>query len=202
MKHLYIEGKNTTTFLLLHGTGGTENDLIPIAKYIDQDANVLSVRGNILENGMSRFFKRIAFGVFDIDNLMEETKNLFTFLIDSSKKYKFDKHKVIALGYSNGANIALSTIFQNEKAFQSAILFHPMIPLKNYQLVNLDEMQIFIGSGNNDPMVSNEESLELCELLINHGANTKIYWTQKGHQLNQEEVEEAKIWYKKNKETR
>lgn len=106
MKHIYQAGTNDVTLLLLHGTGGNEFDLLPLAKHIDPNANVLSVRGNVLEYGMPRFFKRLAMGVFDMDSLAEETEALYQFVDDASKQYNFNRANVIPVGYSNGANIA------------------------------------------------------------------------------------------------
>ncbi|MFE4133193.1 alpha/beta hydrolase [Peribacillus sp. YIM B13482] len=110
MKHIFNKGKDSTkpTLLLLHGTGGNELDLLPIAGRIDDGASVLSVRGNVLENGMPRFFRRLAEGVFDEEDLIFRTKELNEFLDESAAKYNFDRDNMIAIGYSNGANIAAS----------------------------------------------------------------------------------------------
>jgi predicted esterase len=105
------EGKAFTTFLLLHGTGGNEQDLIPLAYKLDKGAAILSPRGKVLENGIApRFFRRLAEGVFDIDDLKFRTNELADFVIDASKTYGFDLQHVIAVGYSNGANIELNII--------------------------------------------------------------------------------------------
>ncbi|SFH92765.1 alpha/beta hydrolase [Pisciglobus halotolerans] len=117
MIHLFKEGNPTKpVFLLLHGTGGNEYDLLPVAEFIDPEASILSVRGNILENGMPRFFKRLAEGVFDEEDLIKETKQLYDFINQAAEKYHFDRKKVIALGYSNGANIAASLLFLYEQS--------------------------------------------------------------------------------------
>src|SRR5690606_31403766 len=113
------------TLLLLHGTGGTERDLLPLAERIDPEASVLSVRGNILENGMPRFFRRLAEGVFDEEDLIFRTHELSDFLLQASKDYKFDRDRVVAVGYSNGANIAASMMFHIPDALMGAILHHP-----------------------------------------------------------------------------
>src|SRR5699024_10247221 len=111
MKHIYKLGENTDgpTLLLLHGTGGTEHDLLPLANRVDSNANILSVKGNVSENGMARFFRRLSEGVFDEDDLIFRTKELNAFLDQASHDYAFDRDKVIAVGYSNGANIAAGT---------------------------------------------------------------------------------------------
>jgi phospholipase/carboxylesterase len=195
MKHIFHKGTNGKTLFLLHGTGGNEEDLIPIGKHIDPHANLLSVRGNVLEYGMPRFFKRLAMGVFDMDSLREETQKLYEFLTEASKDYQFDIEEVIALGYSNGANIAISVMFNYDKAFSKAILFHPMIPIRDLELPSMKNFKIFIGAGTNDQMVSQNETYELVSMFEKQKANVKVCWTNQGHQLNKDEILEAKIWY-------
>lgn len=197
MIHLYHKGKKDQTFLLLHGTGGNEEDLIPLAKYLDKEANILSVRGNVLENGMPRFFKRLSAGIFDLDSLAEETKNLYDFMLDSAAKYHFKKENITVLGYSNGANIALNMLFSFHKPFQRAILFHPMIPRKKGDIENMSDVHIFIGAGSNDPLVSKSETKDLLEILEKAHAKVDLYWTNQGHQLNKDEMLAAKYWYDK-----
>ncbi len=195
MKHIFHKGTNGKTLFLLHGTGGNEEDLIPIGKHIDPHANLLSVRGNVLEYGMPRFFKRLAMGVFDMDSLREETQKLYEFLTEASKDYQFDIEEVIALGYSNGANIAISVMFNYDKAFSKAILFHPMIPIRDLELPSMKNFKIFIGAGTNDQMVSQNETYELVSMFEKQKATVKVCWTNQGHQLNKDEILEAKIWY-------
>jgi len=200
MKHLFQKGKNESqiTLLLLHGTGGTEQDLLPVAEQIDSNANVLSVRGNVLENGMARFFKRISPGVFDQEDLLFRTKELNKFLDESAKKYDFDRRKMIAVGYSNGANIAASLLFHYRDALKGAILHHPMVPVRNKELPDLSGTPVFIGAGINDPICPAEESKELGSLLTEAGADVALHWENKGHSLTATEVEEASEWYAKN----
>jgi phospholipase/carboxylesterase len=195
MKHVFIKGLSEKTLLLLHGTGGNEEDLIPLAKHIDHEANILSVRGNVLEYGMPRFFKRLAMGVFDLESLAEETENLYQFLKESAINYQFDINQVIAVGYSNGANMALSLLFSYDKPFEKAILFHPMIPRRDMELPNMKNLPIFIGAGSNDHMVSYNETHELKDMLRKQGAIVKINWTNQGHTLNKDEIFAAKQWY-------
>lgn len=198
MKHIFQKGKDATkpTFLLLHGTGGTELDLVPLAGKIDEDASFLSVRGNVLENGMPRFFRRLAEGVFDEEDLVFRTKELYEFLDEASKKYDFDRKNVIAIGYSNGANIAASLLFHYQDVLKGAILHHPMVPLKGKELPDLSGTSVFIGAGTNDPICSPLESGELEQMLVNANANVKLHWEHHGHQLTYEEVDAAAEWYK------
>ncbi|MCU4767710.1 alpha/beta hydrolase [Bacillus toyonensis] len=197
MKHVFQKGKDTSkpVLLLLHGTGGNELDLLPLAEIIDPGASVLSVRGNVLENGMPRFFRRLAEGIFDEEDLNFRTKELNEFLNEAAKTYEFDRNNIVAIGYSNGANIAASLLFHFEDALKAAVLHHPMVPRRGIQLPNLAETAVFIAAGTNDPICAPSESEELKTLLENANANVTMHWENRGHQLTMGEVEKAKEWY-------
>lgn len=197
MKHLFQQGTNRHTLLLLHGTGGNEEDLLPLAGMIDSDASVLGVRGNVEENGMPRFFKRIAEGVFDEEDLKFRTKELKEFLDESSKRNDFDRENLVAVGYSNGANIAASLLFHYEKVMEGAILLHPMVPLRGMDLPDLTGVPIMISAGRNDPLCQPEETEELSQILEAAGAEVEVYWHNSGHQLTRSEIENAHVWYGK-----
>lgn len=182
---------------MLHGTGGNELDLLPLAGKIDDEASVLSVRGNVLENGMPRFFRRLAEGVFDIEDLIFRTKELNQFLDEAADKYEFDRDNIVAIGYSNGANIAASLLFHYQDALKGAILHHPMVPRKGIDLPDLTGKSVFIAAGTNDPICSPMESAELKSLLEKANADVEIHWENRGHQLTMTEVEAAAQWYKK-----
>ncbi|WP_453996106.1 alpha/beta hydrolase [Bacillus nitroreducens] len=199
MKHIFNKGTNPEkpTLLMLHGTGGNELDLLPLAGRIDDETSVLSVRGNVLENGMPRFFRRLAEGVFDIEDLIFRTKELNQFLDEAADKYEFDRDNIIAIGYSNGANIAASLLFHYQDALKGAILHHPMVPRKGMDLPDLTGKSVFIAAGTNDPICSPTESTELQSLLEKANADVEIHWENRGHQLTLTEVEAAAQWYKK-----
>ncbi len=196
MKHVINKGNNDTTLLLLHGTGGNEHDMLPLAGLIDSEANVLSVRGNVSEHGMPRFFRRIAEGVFDEEDLVNRTHELNDFITTAASENGLDREKIVAVGYSNGANIAASLMYHDKDALHAAILFHPMVPLRNIELPDLSGKKVFIGAGVNDPISPKEETEELAEALRNAGAAVEIYWHQAGHSLTQDEVQQAAAWYK------
>lgn len=199
MKHIYNPPADASkpTFLLLHGTGGTETDLLPAAGHIDPEAGVLSVRGNVSENGMPRFFKRLSEGVFDKEDLRERTEELHAFIGQAADEYGFDRNKVIALGYSNGANIAANLLFSYKDSLKAAILHHPMVPDRNKELPNLEGTRVFIAAGTNDPICPKEESEDLDKLLSAAGADVELHWENKGHQLTMDELVAAKVWYEK-----
>ncbi|WP_440604193.1 alpha/beta hydrolase [Bacillus sp. GB_SG_008] len=198
MKHIFHKGKDLSKpiLLLLHGTGGNELDLLPLAGRIDDEASILSVRGNVLENGMPRFFRRLAEGVFDEEDLIFRTKELNEFLDEAAVTYGFDRENIVAIGYSNGANIAASLLFHYQNALKSAILHHPMVPRRGMELPNLSGKSVFIAAGSNDPICSSMESEELQTLLEKANANVTIHWENRGHQLTVSEVEAAAQWYR------
>lgn len=197
MEHVYIEGKRADlpTLLLLHGTGGNERDLLPLAELIAPDASILGVRGNILENGMPRFFRRLAEGVFDEEDLIFRTKELNDYVTEASVQYGFDRDRVVAIGYSNGANIAASMLYHHLNSLSGAILFHAMAPRHGIELPALNGTPVFIGAGKSDPMIAPDQTKQLSQHLQQAGAQVTEYWTDGGHQLSREEIEQAKIWF-------
>ncbi|WP_438349227.1 alpha/beta hydrolase [Paenibacillus sp. FA6] len=197
MKHIFKQGSDASapTLVLFHGTGGTEEDLLPIGEMISPTSSVLSVRGNVLENGMPRFFRRLAEGVFDLEDLILRTHEVYDFLDEAAEKYGVDRHNMVAVGYSNGANIAASLLFHYEDAFKGAILHHPMVPLRDKELPNLSGIPIFIGAGRNDQMCSAQESEDLHALLTEAGTVTELHWENNGHQLTRTEILAAAAWY-------
>lgn len=198
MKHIFKKGSDTSkpVLLLLHGTGGTEQALLPLAEMIDPEASVLSVRGNVSENGMPRFFRRLAEGVFDEEDLIFRTQELHEFLDETAKEHGFDRSNIVAFGYSNGANIAASLLFHYGDSLKGASLHHPMVPRRGIELPDLADVSVFIAAGKNDPMCSAAESEELDELLRGAGASTAVHWEMNGHTLTGSEVAAAADWYR------
>lgn len=197
MNHIFHKGEDPSrpTLLLLHGTGGNEHDLVGLGKEIDAAASILSVRGNVLENGMPRFFKRLAEGVFDLEDLQFRTEELKRFIDDAAIKYEIDRDNIVAIGYSNGANIAANLLFEFEDVLKGAILHHPMVPRRGVEIPEMQKTPVFIGAGKNDHMCPSAESEELRDLLQGAGAEVELYWHAYGHQLTQDEVQAAKQWY-------
>ncbi|OAB44628.1 alpha/beta hydrolase [Paenibacillus antarcticus] len=199
MKHIFKQGSDVSapTLVLFHGTGGTEEDLMPIGQMISPSSSILSVRGNVLENGMPRFFRRLAEGVFDEVDLVNRTQEVYAFLDEASEKYGIDRRNMVAIGYSNGANIAGSLLFHYEDAFKGAILHHPMVPLRNKELPDLSCIPVFIGAGRNDMMCPAQESEDLKALLVGAGSVTDLHWENNGHQLSRTEIDAAGEWFSK-----
>ncbi len=200
MQHVFKQGTdpNQPVLLLLHGTGGNERDLLPLAELIAPSASVLGVRGNVSENGMPRFFRRLAEGVFDEPDLIARTHELNAFLDAAATEYGFDRRNIVAVGYSNGANIAASLLFHDKQSLRGAILHHAMVPLRSIELPDLTGTPVFMASGTNDPIVPRAESEELGHLLSGAGANVELHWENNGHQLTASEVHAAAAWFKVN----
>ena len=188
------EGGSGSTLLLLHGTGGDENDLLPLGKELAPGAAMLSPRGRILEHGMPRFFRRLAEGVFDEEDLKLRTRELADFLQEASGRYGFDPGNVFAVGFSNGANIAASLLLSSPVLFRGAILFRPMVPFEPAELPDLSGIPVFIGAGEMDQIVPKENTERLAELLKESGAEVSLRWQPGGHGLEMREVREAKKW--------
>lgn len=194
--HNFIQpevGSNMVLFLL-HGTGGTENDLIPIGREINRSAAILSPRGKILENGAPRFFRRLAEGVFDLDDLKFRTGELSDFIEKASDFYKFDLERVVAIGYSNGANMAASLLLLRPKVVSTAILFRPMTPLVPEILPDLSSKNIFVSGGLYDPIVRKKETERLVTLFKKCGAKIFVHWENSGHELRSEEITVTRNW--------
>ena len=190
-----LEDNNSLTLLLLHGTGGNENDLVPIAKILEiKNAAILSPRGKVLENGMPRFFRRLAEGVFDIEDLKFRTNELADFIHNASKVYTLNLNRIMAIGYSNGANIAASILLLRPEILSSAILFRPMIPLVPDTLPNLSSKHILISAGAHDPIIPRYQTEELFDLLKKVEARVSIQWQNSGHELTQRDVVAASEW--------
>lgn len=198
MIHYVIDkGTSRDVLILLHGTGGNENDLLTIANYVSPEATKIGIRGRILENGMPRYFKRHALGVFDIENLIEETYWLKETIHTLIEKYHLKDQLLHVLGYSNGANIASSLNFHFPNMFKKSILFHPMMPFETLDYPSLKNQDIFIAAGKNDPIVAHENTLELAQIYQKHDANVELYWSYSGHQITQASILEANRFFKK-----
>ena len=186
------------TLLLLHGTGGNEDDLIPLGKELAPNASILSVRGKVLENGMPRFFRRLEEGVFDMGDLKIRTDELAEFIVKSSSAYMFDPERVIAVGYSNGANIAASLLLRRPEVLAGAILFRAMVPFIPTVMPDLSKKSIILLEGLYDPIVSKAEAKSLLEIFTKTQSSVTLKWQNSGHNLTQEDIVAAKKWLESN----
>ena len=190
--HEFVPGKSDRTLLLLHGTGGNERDLIPLGRGLDPNASLLSPRGKVLESGMPRFFRRLAEGVFDLEDLRKRTQELADFVTSAAHHYEIDDKKIVAVGYSNGANIAASMLLLRPEVLSAAILFRAMVPLVPEKQPDLSAARVLISEGDHDPIVSAAEAGRLAGLFRNAGAEVTIRFFQSGHELTSEDVDFAR----------
>ncbi len=195
-KYIYRErsGSTDNLLLLLHGTGGNETDLLPLANEVAPEWAVISPRGKVLENGMPRFFKRLAEGVFDMEDLALQSADLVQFISEVRKAHNLDKARIVAFGFSNGANIAASILLTYPDIFSGAILLHPMVPFTPKLLPHLEGIPVFISGSENDRIVPAEESFRLSEMFQNSGAEVEVSIQNGGHGVTISEIEAVKVW--------
>ena len=194
--HRYLPGENETvpTLLLLHGTGGNEEDLVDLGEALAPGVAFLSPRGKVSEYGAPRFFRRLAEGVFDHEDLVFRTHELAGFVEAASEKYGFDPSKVVAVGYSNGANVAASMILLHPGLLRAAVLFRAMVPFEPEVTPDLSGMPVFIAAGRTDRMIPPDNTQRLADILLEAGADVDLRWRDTGHPLTYEDVAEAKAW--------
>jgi phospholipase/carboxylesterase/glyoxalase family protein len=184
------------TLLLLHGTGGNEDDLLPLGKALLPEAALLSPRGKVLENGMPRFFRRFAEGVFDVEDLKARTDELASFIEAAVAHYELKHKTLVAVGYSNGANIAASLILLHPHHLKGAVLFRPMVPFEPEIVRDFSRLSILIGAGRNDRIVGPDAPQQLAAILDSGGADVSMFWHEGGHELGQDDVNAATVWLK------
>lgn len=192
--HRFVPGTSDRTLLLLHGTGGNENDLLPLGRALDAEAALLSPRGKALENGMPRFFRRLAEGVFDEEDLIRRAHELADFIEAAAAGYAFDPKKVVAVGYSNGANIAGAVLLLRPEVLCRAALLRPMVPLTPKTMPDLQGAPVLVSVGNQDPIVPAEQARELVALLRRAGADVTVCFENAGHGLTEATLASARRW--------
>jgi phospholipase/carboxylesterase len=195
--HRFIPGSDASAppLLLLHGTGGDENDLIPLGQKVSPVAALLSPRGDVLEQGMPRFFRRFAEGVFDLADVAARTEALADFIASAAKHYPFDPKKLLALGFSNGANIAASLLLLRPQALAGAVLLRPMVVLQPEKIPDLSGKQILISSGNQDPIVPADHPAQLAQLFRQAGATLALRSHPAGHGLVPADLADAQKFF-------
>jgi predicted esterase len=195
--HRFVPAEDSAsgeTLIVLHGTGGNENDLVGIGQAIAPGAAILSPRGKVLENGAPRFFKRLAEGVFDPKEVRSRAEELARFIRAAIMKYGLDATRIYALGYSNGANIASTVMFIQPDLLQGAVLFRPMLVYEPEEQGDLSGASVFISAGRMDPIVPVKSVERLVELFESAHAEVTLKWQSAGHNLVPSEVREASDW--------
>lgn len=187
-------GGDAVTLLMLHGTGGDEQDLLHFGPTLDEGAAMLAPRGPVLEDGMPRFFRRFAPGVFDLDDLHARAFQLAGFVRAAADRYGFDRRRVVAVGYSNGANMAAALLLLEPGLLAGAVLFRSMVPLEPERKPHLHRVPVFIGAGRSDSTMSPDQPERLADLLRGAGADVTLHWDNAGHELNPREIATARVW--------
>lgn len=194
--HRYLPGEagNSRVLLLLHGTGGNEEDLLPLGREFDPHAALLSPRGKVLENGAPRFFRRFAEGVFDEEDVALRANELADFVTAAASHYGFHPAEVIAVGYSNGANVAAAMMLLRPEVLSAALLLRAMVPLSQPPPGDLTGRRVLISAGQADPIVPADGAGKLAELLRARGADVTLAMQPAGHGLVQADLLAAKQW--------
>ena len=185
------------TLLLLHGTGGNENDLLPVGGMLDERAALLSPRGKVLEHGMPRFFRRLAEGVFDHEDLMRRTHELAGFVERSVDEYDIDQRRLFAVGFSNGANVAASLLLAYPRLLAGAVLLRAMVPFEPDSAADLSGIPVYLAAGRSDQMVPPENTERLAQVLREAGADVTLDWQPGGHGIGPDEIQAAQNWFAK-----
>jgi predicted esterase len=192
--HQFVPGSSDRTLLLLHGTGGNEHDLIPLGRELDPTAALLSPRGKVLENGHARFFRRLAEGIFDVEDLKRRTDELAGFVQAAAECYQITLEKIVAIGYSNGANIAGSMLLRQPGILRTAVLLRAMVPFRPDALPDLSAVRVWIGGGKQDVIIPSGETKRLADLLQEAGADVTAHFVDAGHGLTNAELVLVKRW--------
>ncbi len=188
------QDENAPALLLLHGTGGDENDLLPVGRMLDERAAFLSPRGKVLEHGMPRFFRRLAEGVFDEEDLVNRTHELAEFVEAAVNEYGLDPKRLFAVGFSNGANIAASLLLTYPRLLAGAILLRAMTPFDPETMPDLSGTPVYLAAGRSDQMIPAENTERLAKLLREAGAEVTLDWQPGGHGIGPAEVQAARDW--------
>jgi phospholipase/carboxylesterase/glyoxalase family protein len=180
--------------LALHGTGGDESDLIPLAEMLVPGAAILSPRGKVLENGMPRFFRRLREGVFDFEDVKFRARELVEFIASAAAAYQFDAANLMAVGYSNGANIAAAILLLHPGAISRAVLLRSMVPIEPEHPPNLEGAAVFMAAGRRDPIIPPAETQRLAAMLREYGAQISLEWNDADHRLATSDIQAARKW--------
>lgn len=193
-KYIYNEGKaGEPVLVVLHGTGADETNLIPVANAMAPDATILSIRGNVSENGMNRYFKRHAHGHYDVEDLNKRGKELYDFIVEKSKEYGFSLDDVVLFGFSNGSNIGINILLREDVEINKAMLYAPMYPVDLGAGPDLSGTKVLLSMGENDPIAPRTESDNVIKIFESRGADVAQVWVD-SHEINEKNLIAGKQW--------
>lgn len=193
-QHMFQKSSNSDekrVLLLFHGTGGNELDLIPLAERIAPGLSYFGIRGNVNEHGMPRFFRRLSEGIFDEADIINRAKELDSFIREAADHYGFSVENLMAMGYSNGANIITAILFLHPGLIETSLLLRPMTPLVPADAPNLSGSKVWLSFGSMDPLMPPGEIEKLSGLYTEYGATLTVNIEQAGHQLIQNDLAKA-----------
>ncbi|HEX5031412.1 MAG TPA: alpha/beta hydrolase [Candidatus Eisenbacteria bacterium] len=193
-KFVPSERPDARVLLMLHGTGGDENALLWLGQTLDPSAALLSPRGNVLEHGSPRFFRRLAEGVFDLEDLRRRTHELADFVEGAVKQYGLEGRRIVAVGFSNGANIAASLLLLRPRVLHGAVLFRAMVPFEPEKIPFLGGVPVLLSEGRLDPTVGRKMAERLAAILKTAGAEVTLIEQESGHELKRADVNDAIQW--------
>lgn len=192
--YIYNEGKaGEPVIVLLHGTGADERNLIPVTNAIAPDATVLSIRGNVSENGMNRYFKRLGEGNYDVPDLMKRGQELYQFISEKAEEYQFELEDVVLLGFSNGSNIGINMLLLEDSKINKAMLYAPMYPVDLEDGPDLSDVKVLLSMGEYDPIVPKLESDRVISIFESRGAKVDQVWVN-SHEINEKNLIAGKQW--------
>lgn len=195
MKHVLELGKNKTLFITLHGTGGHATQLFSIANMIDEDATLLGIEGDVVENGYKRYFERHQDGSYNLESLEAKTTQLYEAIQKLVKEHNLDSYDIYTLGYSNGANMIVNMLKRFNLNMKGHIIFHPAIMNMEDDYITQNESNAYITSGLQDPYFSTEALELMTSKMKDANIDVSGFMSDFGHQLVQEEITGAKDWY-------
>ena len=196
MEYIFKDGNKDRVLITLHGTGGNAEESANLGRTIDKDAAIISVNGEVLENGMRRFFKRHGEGQYDIQDLNDRGVQLMDFLKEKSIEYEFDLEKAVLVGFSNGSNIAINMLLKERSPFKNALLFAPLYNVEVDDNVDLSGAHVFLSMGEMDPIVSKESSDHVISIFESRGANVEKFWVN-SHEITGEAIQAAQMFLSK-----
>lgn len=198
-RHIAGEGKlSGLTLLLLHGTGGDGDSLLQLGYTLAPGATLLSPTGRVLEGQSRRFFRRLREGVFDQEDLALRTRELGDFVREAAVAYQLEPHRIVAVGYSNGANIAASLLLRQPDVLAGAVLFRPMVPFTPEPAELLSGIPVLICAGEHDPLRPPGDTEHLTEIFRKADADVTVHMEKAGHELAMGDVVTARDWLVRN----
>lgn len=177
-------------FFVFHGTGADENQLLAVARQLMPEATIVSPRGDVSEHGAPRFFRRTGEGVYDMEDLAARTAKMAGYV--QAHKEERQPSAVLGMGYSNGANILASVVFEQPQLFDGVVLMHPLIPFQPQVKGTLDNLSVLMTAGRRDPICPAPLTEQLSEALVSHAAAVDTVWHEGGHEVRPEEFEAAR----------